>query len=152
MNPVYHRTRMTRISQIFTDMSASVQSVCYGNPSAFICVHLRLIFVSLSDIIQAIQFNLFHSCLNLLKNKPQINADERRFVNLNIQRLSEIYQKNNLIKLSKNTQRAQSTAEVVFASFALFAVRFMNNLNELSSSSQSSAILFLKTLMVDATQ
>ncbi len=29
-------------------------------------------------------------------NKPQINADERRFVNLDI-RLSEVYQRNNLI-------------------------------------------------------
>ncbi len=27
-----------------------------------------------------------HSCLNLLENKPQINADERRFVNLDIHR------------------------------------------------------------------
>ncbi len=32
-----------------------------------------------------------HSCLGLLNNKPQINADERRFVNLNIQRSSEVY-------------------------------------------------------------
>jgi hypothetical protein len=46
------RTRMTRIARIFTDPCVSVssaQSVFYFNPSAFICVHLRLIFVSLSD-------------------------------------------------------------------------------------------------------
>jgi hypothetical protein len=70
--------------------------------SAFICVHLRLIFVSLSDRLRKSKFGLFsikpqiesannnqaHPCLNLLENKPQINADERRFVNLNIQRLN----------------------------------------------------------------
>jgi hypothetical protein len=80
----------------------------YGQISAFICVHLRLIFVSLRDRTQEIQFNLFpiinkkgfvpgcqkiiestydyqtHSCLNLLENKPQINADERRFAALNL--------------------------------------------------------------------
>jgi hypothetical protein len=46
------RTRMTRIARIFTDTRASVsyeQSVFYRNPSAFICVHLRLMCVSLSD-------------------------------------------------------------------------------------------------------
>jgi hypothetical protein len=109
--------------------------------SAFICVHLRLIFVSLSDRTRKIKFELFpiinkngltkspqrsqssaipvtmyekaaaarfrtrmpriariftdmrayvfdyfpfykqtHSCLNLSKNKPQINADERRVI------------------------------------------------------------------------
>ena len=71
--------------------------------------HLRLIFVSLSDRIQEMSLSGLdigcqknigsacdyqtHSCLNLLENKPQINADERRFVNLNIQRLSEVYEK-----------------------------------------------------------
>jgi len=30
-------------------------------------------------------------CLGLLENKPQMNADERRFANLNIQRSSEVY-------------------------------------------------------------
>jgi hypothetical protein len=82
----------------------------FGQISAFICVHLRLIFVSLSDRTRKIKFELFpiqekidpannnqaHSCLNLLENKPQINADERRFVNLNIQHLSELYQGNSL--------------------------------------------------------
>ncbi|HEX7574925.1 MAG TPA: hypothetical protein VF360_00980 [Candidatus Methanoperedens sp.] len=43
------RTRMTRIARIFTDPCASVLSVFYCHTSAFICVYLRLIFVSLSD-------------------------------------------------------------------------------------------------------
>jgi len=33
----------------------------FGQISAFICVHLRLIFVSLSDRTQEIQFELFQS-------------------------------------------------------------------------------------------
>jgi len=58
------RTRMTRIARIFTDtsyprVSASyAQSVFHRIPSAFICVHLRLIFVSLHDITRKIQFEL----------------------------------------------------------------------------------------------
>ncbi len=87
------RTRMTQIARIFADLCVSVssaQSVFYYIPSSFICVHLRLIFVSLSDRIQEIQLKLFpiicqkiiesandyqtHSCLNLLKNKPQISV------------------------------------------------------------------------------
>ncbi len=102
------RTRMTRIARIFTDIfnpCVSAQSVFHYIPSAFICVHLRLIFVSLSDRIQEIQLKLFpiindyqtHSCLNLLKNKPQINADKRRFVNLNTQHFSEVYPSNGLL-------------------------------------------------------
>jgi len=90
---------LLNITRIFTDPCASassVQSVFYCTPSAFICVHLRLIYVSLSDIIQEIQIKLFptiykkiiesaydyqtHSCLNLLENKPLINADKRRYV------------------------------------------------------------------------
>jgi len=43
------------------------------------------------------------------ENKPQINADKRRFVNLNI-RLSEVYQRNSLIKSPQSTQRSQSLA------------------------------------------
>lgn len=39
--------------------------------------------------------------------KPQINADERRFVNLNIQHFSEVYQGNSPIK---SPQRSQSLA------------------------------------------
>ncbi len=124
---------MTRIARIFTDLCASAQSVFYRNPSAFICVYLRLIFVSLSDKIQKIQFKLFpiinengsvqgcqkinesayyhqiHSWLNLLENKPQMNADERRFVNLNIQHSSEVYPVNGLIKSPQSTQRTQSS-------------------------------------------
>ena len=41
--------RGTRMMRIFTDLHASVSSVAsilYRIPSAFICVHLRLIFVS----------------------------------------------------------------------------------------------------------
>jgi hypothetical protein len=62
--------------------------------SAFICVHLRLISVSLRDRARKIQLKLFpiqekidlcnnnkaNSWQNLLENKPQINADERRFI------------------------------------------------------------------------
>jgi len=131
--------------------------------SAFICVHLRLIFVSLRDIPQEIQFKLFpiinengfvpgcqkinesafdyqtHSCLNLLENEPQIMAsrvtplegvstyalrgigvrgvenpqgfgiDERRFVNMNIQHLSEVYPINGLPKSPQCMQRPQSS-------------------------------------------
>ncbi len=51
-----------------------------------------------------------HSCLNSLENKPQINADERRFVNLDIQQFSEIYQRNSLIISPQSTQRSQSLA------------------------------------------
>jgi hypothetical protein len=51
-----------------------------------------------------------HPCLNLFENKPQINADERRFVNLNIQHLSEVYPENGLIISPQSTQRSQSFA------------------------------------------
>ena len=60
--PTQRGTRMTQIVKIFTDLresASSVTSIFYTNPSAFICVHLRLIFVSLSDIIQKIQIKLF---------------------------------------------------------------------------------------------
>jgi hypothetical protein len=56
------RTRMTQIAQIFTDPCASAssaQSAFHRIPSAFICVYLRLIFVSLSDRTRNIQFKLF---------------------------------------------------------------------------------------------
>ncbi len=50
----------TWMTRIFTDMRASsVASIFYRNPSAFICVHLRLIFVSLRDRTRKIQFKLF---------------------------------------------------------------------------------------------
>ena len=39
--------------------------------------------------------------------EPQINSDERRFVNLNIQHFSEVNQRNSILK---STQRAQSSA------------------------------------------
>ncbi|CAG0960289.1 hypothetical protein METP3_00786 [Methanosarcinales archaeon] len=44
------------------------------------------------------------------ENKPQINADKRRFVNLDIQHLSEVYQRNSLIKSPQSTQSTQSSA------------------------------------------
>ncbi|MBU4220633.1 MAG: hypothetical protein KKA10_03265 [Euryarchaeota archaeon] len=47
--------------------------------------------------------------------KPQINADERRFVNLNIQRFSEVYQINSLTKSPQSTQRSQSATIPVTA-------------------------------------
>jgi len=56
-------------------------NVFHRNPSAFICVHLRLIFVSLYLRFRKIQNELFlynlkslHTlwCLILIKNKPQI--------------------------------------------------------------------------------
>jgi len=75
--------RGTRMTRIFTDQRASAstvapvdvahtygschtwRSVFYRIPSVFICVHLRLIFVSAYNYQN-------HSCLNLLENKPQI--------------------------------------------------------------------------------
>ena len=47
--------------------------------------------------------------------KPQIYADERRFVYLNIQHFSEIYHRNSLIKSPQSTQRSQSFAISVTA-------------------------------------
>jgi hypothetical protein len=42
------KTRITRLRQIFTDnqraSASSAQSIFHSNPSAFICVHLRLKF------------------------------------------------------------------------------------------------------------
>jgi hypothetical protein len=60
--PSRRGTWMTQIARIFTDQHASASSalsVFYCIPSAFICVHLRLIFVSLSDRIKEIQLKLF---------------------------------------------------------------------------------------------
>jgi hypothetical protein len=124
------RTRMTRIFTYPCASVSSVLSVFYFIPSAFICVHLRLIFVSLSDRIREIKFGLFpiqekiepannnqaHSCLNLLENKPQINADERRFVNLNILQVSEVYQENSLTESMQGSAIPISTYETVTAS------------------------------------
>ena len=42
--------------------------------------------------------------------KPQINADERRFVDFNIQHLSEVFPGNYLIRSPQSTQRVQSAA------------------------------------------
>jgi hypothetical protein len=70
--PSQRGTRMTQIRRIFTDMRAAVSSVASvfnRNPSAFICVHLRLIFVSLSDRTQKIQFELFPQSSTILVTK-----------------------------------------------------------------------------------
>ena len=69
------------------------------------------------------------------KDVVYTNADERRFVNLNIQHLSEVYQGNSLIK------SLQNITTIIFASFAHFAVRFINSLNELSSIAQPSVFI-----------
>ncbi len=42
--------------------------------------------------------------------EPQINADERRFVDFNIQHFSEGYQRNSLIIPPQSTQSTQSSA------------------------------------------
>ncbi len=63
-----------------------------------------------TDKLESVDQYQAHSCLGLLENKPQINADERRFVNLNIQHFSEVYPVNCLIKSPQSTQRAQSSA------------------------------------------
>src|SRR5450759_4156250 len=61
--PSRRGTRMTRIARIFTDRCASASSVAsifYRIPSAFICVHLRLIFVSLSGRTRKIPVSYTH--------------------------------------------------------------------------------------------
>ncbi len=134
------RTRMTRIARIFTDPCASAssaQSVFHYIPSAFICVHLRLTFVSLSDRIQEIQLKLFpiindyqtHSCLNLLENKPQINADERRFVHLNFQHFFEVYAVNDW---TKSPQMAGSSAMPVTLYEKASASRFRTRMTRIA--------------------
>jgi hypothetical protein len=73
--PSRRGTRMTRIVRIFTDprvSASSALSVFYHNPSAFICVYLRLIFVSSSDRTYEIQFELFS------KINEKINNEIRR--------------------------------------------------------------------------
>ncbi|MCX9009527.1 MAG: hypothetical protein OIN66_00255 [Candidatus Methanoperedens sp.] len=57
-------------------------------------------------------------------NKPQINADERRFVHRVRLRLIDHL-------TPQRTQRAQSITAMFFASFAFFAVRFLQNPNRL---------------------
>jgi len=56
LNYLINRTRIRRYPRA---SASSVQSVFHRIPSAIICVHLRLIFVSLSDRIREIQFKLF---------------------------------------------------------------------------------------------
>jgi hypothetical protein len=156
LNYLINRTRIRRYPCV---SASSAQSVFHRIPSAFICVHLRLIFVSLSDRTQKIKFELFpvkekielsnnnqvHSWLNLLKNKPQMNADERRFVNLNIQHLSEVYQGNSRIK---SPQRAQSIATIIFASFT-FTMILIKILNKLSNIVVLSALIRVHPQLID---
>jgi hypothetical protein len=71
---------MTHIKWIFTYLHASassVASILYHNPSAFICVHLRLIFVSLSDRTRKIQFRLFTQSSNIPVTKYEKGAASR---------------------------------------------------------------------------
>jgi len=129
--PSRRGTRMTQIARIFTDPRASAsstQSVFYRRLSAFICVHLRLISVSLSDRTRKIKFELFpiqekiesanndqiHSCLNLSKNKTQgFGIDERRFI------VPAIC--SSLLLFDRNQQNNH-----FFAPFAYFAVKSAN--------------------------
>jgi hypothetical protein len=87
----------------------SWQSVFYCIPSLF-CVHPRLIFISFNNRTR--------------KNKPQMNADERRFVNLNTDALffASWYE----IKLTTNTTNSIRThaTGVRFSSYK-FVVFFM---------------------------
>ena len=46
--------------------------------------------------------------MNIDLIKPQINADERRFVDFNIQHFSELFPENYLIKSPQSTQSTQS--------------------------------------------
>gem|GEM_PF-6280873 len=65
--------------------------------------------------------------MNIELIKPQINADERRFVDLNIQHFSEVYQGNGLIISPQSTQRSQSIAARIFASFAFWYEKKIDN-------------------------
>jgi hypothetical protein len=59
-------TRMTRIYTYPRVSASSAQSAFQRRLSAFICVHLRLIYVSLSDRTQKIQFEQFTMMRNFL--------------------------------------------------------------------------------------
>ncbi|HEX7575259.1 MAG TPA: hypothetical protein VF360_02690 [Candidatus Methanoperedens sp.] len=77
----------------------------------------------IQENIESANNDKVHSCLNLSKNKPQINADERRFVNLNIQNIS-VYRENSLIESPQSTQRAQRCATPVTTFEKAAASRF----------------------------
>jgi hypothetical protein len=64
------RTRMTRMTRFFTDILDQFASAFHRRLSAFICVHLRLIYVSLSDRTRKIQFELF----TIMKKLPIISC------------------------------------------------------------------------------
>jgi hypothetical protein len=63
---------------------------------------------------------IFKIIFSILNAKPQINADERRFVNLNIQRLSEVYSVNCMIE---SPQRAQSSVFTMYKKAATSRLR-----------------------------
>ena len=67
-------------------------------------MHVNFIQIALKN------YNMTLIVRKYRENKPQINADERRFVNLDIQRLSEFYPRNSPIKSPQSTQRSQSLA------------------------------------------
>jgi hypothetical protein len=78
--PSRRGTRMTDIKRIFTYLRASASSlasILYRIPSAFICVHLRLIFVSLSDRTRKIQFKLFPQSSTIPVTKYETAAASR---------------------------------------------------------------------------
>jgi hypothetical protein len=89
-------------------------------------MNLMILYLWELNILESADQYQSHSCLSLLKNKPQINADERRFVNLNIQHFSEVYQRNSLIKSPQNSQKTQSTVILIFAFFAVRILRHPN--------------------------
>jgi len=102
-------TRMTWIYPYPCASASSAQSVFYFIPSVF-CVHQRLIFVSLNNRTR--------------KNKPQMNADERRFVYMNTDALFFAYWYE--IKLTTNTTNSIRThATGVRLSSYKFVVFFM---------------------------
>jgi len=83
---------------------------------------------------ESVNIDQVHSCLGLLKNKPQINADERRFVNLNIQRLSEVHSENGL---TESPQRAQSLTIPVSAYETAATSRFRTQMTQISTYGES---------------
>ena len=109
------RTRMTRIARISTDScvsASSARSVFHYIPSVFY-VHPRLIFVSLNNRTR--------------KNKPQMNADERRFVNLNTTALNFAYWYEKKMATNQTNSNELTSPEFVLVrtSSLLFSCSFM---------------------------
>ncbi len=73
-------------------------------------------------------FYKFHSCLNLLENKPQMNADERRFVNLNTDALNFAYWYEKKLATSPTNSNELTSPEFVLVrtSSLLFSCSFMS--------------------------